>query len=182
MVNIKALETDDLHGFLDFFDHRAFANDPEWDGCYCQTYLNSQPQWDGESDPKPILRQSSCDNISEGKMQGYLAYEGDQVVGWCAAGESKLFNLPEAEEKLARVVCFVVDENHRGRGIANDLLQFAIQDLTAKGFAEVEARPAAADDTSKQNYRGPWSLYEKHGFTPYRDMGKEFGWLVRKEL
>ncbi len=182
MVNIKALETDDLHGFLDFFDHRAFANDPEWDGCYCQTYLNSQPQWDGESDPKPILRKSSCDNISEGKMQGYLAYEGDQVVGWCAAGESKLFNLPEAEEKLARIVCFVVDENHRGRGIANDLLQFAIQDLTAKAFAEVEARPAPADDSSKQNYRGPWSLYEKHGFTPYRDMGKEFGWLVRKEL
>ncbi|MFM6978216.1 MAG: GNAT family N-acetyltransferase, partial [Micrococcales bacterium] len=137
---------------------------------------------DGESDPKPLLRQSSCDNISEGKMQGYLAYEDERVVGWCAAGESKLFNLPDADEKLARVVCFVVDEDFRGHGIANELLTYALSDLTAKGFAEVEARPAAPDDTSKQNYRGPWSLYEKHGFTKYRDMGEELGWLVRREL
>ena len=181
MVNIKSLEADDLHGFLDFFDHRAFANDPDWDGCYCQSFLG-QPEWDGVSDPKPILRQASCDNISEGKMQGYLAFEGDKVVGWCAAGESKLFKeLPDAEDKLARVVCFVVDENYRGKGIANELLDFAINDLTKKGFVEIEARPAAADDKSKQNFRGAWSMYEKRGFTPYRDLG-EMGVLVRKEL
>lgn len=182
MVTIKALETDDLHGFLDFFDHRAFANDPDWDGCYCQTYLASQPEWDGESDPKPILRQSSCDNINAGRMQGYLAYDDDKVVGWCAAGESKLFNHPDAEEKLARVVCFVVDEEFRGQGIADQLLEFAVKDLSVKGFSEIEARPAAPGDTSKENYRGPWSLLERHGFTKYRDLGDEFGWLVRKEL
>ena len=181
MVDIKALEANDLHDFLDFFDHRAFASDPDWEGCYCQSYLNSQPVWDGESDPKPLLRQSSCDNISEGKMQGYLAYEGDKVVGWCAAGESKLFNLPEAEEKLARIVCFVVDENYRGQGVMRELLNFALDDLTKKGFAEAEARPAAPDDRSKQNYRGPWSLFESHGFTKYRDLGED-GILVRKEL
>lgn len=182
MVEIKALETEDLHGFLDFFDHRAFANDPDWDGCYCQTYLNSQPEWDGESDPKPILRQSACDNISDGKMQGYLAYEGDKVVGWCAAGESNLFNHPDAEDRLARVICFVVDENFRGQGVANQLLEFAIRDLKVKGFAEIEARPAQAKDRSKENYRGPWALFEKHGFLKYRDLGAEFGWLVRKNL
>ena len=70
MVTIKSLEADDLHGFLDFFDHRAFANDPDWDGCYCQSFLAEQPEWDGVSEPKPILRQSSCDKISQGKMQG----------------------------------------------------------------------------------------------------------------
>lgn len=181
MVNIKALEADDLHSFLDFFDHRAFANDPEWDGCYCQSFLG-QPEWDGVSDPKPILRQASCDNISAGKMQGYLAFEGEQVVGWCAAGESKLFvQLPDADEKLARVVCFVIDENYRGKGIASELLDFAIDDLTKKGFAEIEARPAAKDDTSKQNFRGAWSMYENRGFTPYQDLG-EMGVFSRKEL
>jgi len=115
-------------------------------------------------------------------MQGYLAFEGDLVVGWCAAGESKLFKeLPDAEDKLARVVCFVIDENHRGKGIANELLDFAIDDLTKKGFVEIEARPAARDDTSKQNFRGAWSMYEKRGFTQFRDLG-EAGILVRKEL
>ncbi|MEY4320306.1 MAG: hypothetical protein RLZZ471_247, partial [Actinomycetota bacterium] len=141
MVTIKSLEADDLHGFLDFFDHRAFANDPDWDGCYCQSFLVEQPEWDGVSEPKPILRQSSCDKISEGKMQGYLAYEGEKVVAWCAAGESKLFNLPDANEKLARVICFVVDEDYRGKGIASELLGFAIEDLAKKGFAEIEANP-----------------------------------------
>jgi ribosomal protein S18 acetylase RimI-like enzyme len=181
MVNIKALEAEDLHEFLDFFDHRAFANDPDWDGCYCQSFLNDQPAWDGESDPKPILRQSSCDKISQGKMQGYLAYEDDRVVGWCAAGESKLFNLPEADEKLARVVCFVIEEGFRGRGIADQLLGFALKDLTAKGFAEVEAKPVRPEDKSKMNFRGPYSMYLKHGFADYRDLGED-GILVRKEL
>ncbi len=180
MVNIKSLEADDLHSFLDFFDHRAFANDPDWDGCYCQTFLG-QPEWDGVSDPKPILRQASCDNISEGKMQGYLAFEGDKVVGWCAAGESKLFNLPDADEKLARVVCFVVDEDYRSQGIASELLGFAIDDLTKKGFAEIEAKPVRPEDKSKHNFRGPYSMYLKHGFADYLDLGAD-GILVRKEL
>jgi GNAT superfamily N-acetyltransferase len=181
LVDIKSLEVDSLHDFLDFFDHRAFANDPDWDGCYCQTFLNSQPEWDGESDPKPILRQSSCENISEGKMQGYLAYQDGKVVAWCAAGESKLFNLPDAEEKLARVVCFVVDEDFRGQGLTNQLLEFALIDLTTKGFAEVEAKPVRPEDNSKMNFRGPYSLYMNHGFTVYRDLGED-GLLVRKEL
>ena len=181
MVEIKALETEDLHEFLDFFDHRAFANDPDWDGCYCQSFLNDQPAWDGESDPKPILRQSSCDKISQGKMQGYLAYENNKVVGWCAAGESKLFNLPEADEKLARVVCFVIEEGFRGRGIADQLLGFALKDLTSKGFAEVEAKPVRPEDKTKMNFRGPYSMYLKHGFADYRDLGED-GILVRKEL
>jgi GNAT superfamily N-acetyltransferase len=181
LVTIKSLEADDLHGFLDFFDHRAFANDPDWDGCYCQSFLVEQPEWDGVSEPKPILRQSSCDKISEGKMQGYLAYEGEKVVAWCAAGESKLFNLPDANEKLARVICFVVDEDYRGKGIASELLGFAIEDLAKKGFAEIEANPVRPEDKSKQNFRGPHSMYLKHGFTDYRDLG-EGGLLVRREL
>lgn len=181
MVNIKALETNDLHDFLDFFDHRAFANDPDWDGCYCQHFL-AQPAWDGESDPKPILRQAACDNISHGKMQGYLAYENDQVVGWCAAGESKLFEqVPGAEDKLARIVCFVVDEDHRNQGIARSLLEYAIDDLTKKGFAEIEAFPCRPENKTKSNFRGPHHMYLQYGFENYRDMAEE-GILVRKAL
>jgi GNAT superfamily N-acetyltransferase len=181
LVIIKSLEADDLHGFLDFFDHRAFANDPDWDGCYCQSFLAEQPEWDGVSEPKPILRQSSCDKISQGKMQGYLAYEGDKVVAWCAAGESKLFSFPDAQEKLARVVCFVVQEELRGQGIANQLLEFALEDLKAKGFSEVEARPVRPEDKSKMNFRGSHSMYLKHGFTEFRDLGED-GIVVRREL
>ena len=181
MVTIKSLEANDLHDFLDFFDHRALTNDPDWDGCYCQGFMAVQPAWDGKSDPKPLLRQASCDNISAGKMQGYLAYQDDKVIAWCAAGESKLYNFPDAQEKLARVVCFVVQEDQRGKGIANQLLEFALDDLTAKGFAEVEARPVRPEDKSKMNFRGPHAMYLKHGFTEYRDLGDD-GILVRKEL
>ncbi len=114
-------------------------------------------------------------------MQGYLAYQDDKVVAWCAAGESKLFNLPDADEKLARVVCFVVDEDFRGQGIANELLGFAIEDLTKKGFAEIEAKPVRPEDKSKHNFRGPYSMYLKHGFVDFLDLGAD-GILVRKEL
>lgn len=181
MVVIKAIEADDLHSFLDFFDSRAFASDPDWHGCYCQGFIGDVQVSAGQ-DEAAVMRSAACDRNSAGKMQGYLAYQGEQVVGWCAAGESKLFaEIPDADERLARIVCFVIQEDYRGQGIATKLLDFAVGDLRVKGFAELEGRAARPEDTSKMNFTGPYAMYLKAGFEEFKDLG-EHGILMRLAL
>jgi ribosomal protein S18 acetylase RimI-like enzyme len=115
-------------------------------------------------------------------MDGYLAYQDGNVVGWTAAGSSLLFpGLPDANDKLARILCFVIHPEHRGEGVATAMLNHAIEDLAARGFSAIEAAPYTATEMQNKNYRGHLSMYQKVGFEIVVDMG-EFGVLVRKHL
>ena len=132
------LSVDTLHDFLNYFDHQAFEPGHKWSGCYCQFYLQNPSEGEAQTADSAGNRQSACDRVAAGEMQGYLAYEGTTVVGWCAAGASALFQgVPGAEEKLARMLCFVIHPAHRGKGVAKALMRHAIADFEARGFAAV---------------------------------------------
>lgn len=181
-LTFKSLAVETMHDFLDYFDHEAFVDNEKWAGCYCQFYLNDPANVGSQPTSKELNRQSACDRIATGAMNGYLAYQGEQVVGWVAAGSSFLFpGLPDAHEKLARVLCFVIHPSHRGEGVATALLNHAIEDLSAQGFSAIEAAPYTAPEMQTKNYRGHLAMYQKFGFEVAADMG-EFGVLVRKHL
>ena len=91
MLELRRLTVENLDDFLGYFDHRAFLEDPNWDGCYCQFYLNTPEQNSLEGDKTEVNRASACSRVETGDMDGYLAYEGNKVVGWCAAGSSLLY-------------------------------------------------------------------------------------------
>jgi hypothetical protein len=59
------------------------------------------------------------------------------------------------------------------------MLEHAVKDLGARGFAAIEAAPYIAPEMQASNYRGHLSMYQKTGFEVVVDMGK-FGVLVRK--
>src|SRR5262245_49039429 len=83
---IRPLAPDCLADYLDFFDHRAFTDNPQWAGCYCYFPYHdpkSSPEWQKRS--AADNRQAACACIQSGHSQGYLAYDGDRVVGWCNA-------------------------------------------------------------------------------------------------
>jgi len=181
-LTFKRLSVDSLHDFLDYFDHEAFVDNEKWAGCYCQFYLNDPAMAVSQPTSKELNRQSACDRVASGDMDGFLAYQDGKVVGWVAAGSSLLFpGLPDAEDKLARILCFVIHPDHRGDGVATSLLQHALGDLTARGFSAVQAAPYTAPEMQSKNYRGHLSMYQKAGFEVVVDMG-EFGVLVRKHL
>lgn len=97
-------------------------------------------------------------------MDGYLAYTDNKVVGWCAAGNSKLFErLPDADDTLARIICFNIDPALRNQGIANKMLDLVIADLEKRGFAAVEAAPTLAE-TTERSFQGTVSMFESRGF------------------
>lgn len=172
---LRRLSVETLDDFLDYFDHRAFLNDPNWSGCYCQFYLNDGTENSTDN------RQLACDRVQTGKMDGYLAYLDDQVVAWCAAANSLLFPMfPDSSEQLARILCFNVDPDRRGQHLAGQMLDLVLADLAERGFEAVEAAPSKSEYSNK-TYRGSLSMFRKRGFEIVTDLDDSFV-LVRKYL
>ena len=162
---IRRLSTDELTRFLEFMDGPAFKAQPQWQGCYCQFYLNTSEQNESPEAKTGLNQQLACDRINAGTMQGYLAFEGDRTIGWMAANKANNFVLlPPTDESAARILCFVVDDEFKGRGVATALLKFALEDLSNRGFTSVEAAPLASGEFVDWGYRGPLSMFLKVGF------------------
>jgi GNAT superfamily N-acetyltransferase len=105
-------------------------------------------------------------------MHGYLAYLDDMPVGWCHADAmASLTRLkddcdePEYAGKRAGViVCFLVDPEHRRRGVATRLLNRACADFMSEGYDLVEAYPRKQGKSDAENYLGPLEMYLNNGF------------------
>ncbi|NBU23692.1 MAG: GNAT family N-acetyltransferase [Actinobacteria bacterium] len=166
MVDVSRISESQLPEFLAFMDGPAFKSQPQWQGCYCQFYLNSKSENEASENLAERNRQSACDRIRSGVMQGYVAKENGQVVGWMAANSFKNFvALPGNESDIAAVICFVIEKDHQGRGIAKKLLQFALNDLPNHGYVAVRAAPLADGSFQDWAYRGPRKMFEDAGFT-----------------
>ena len=175
--------------FFDFFDHRAFVDNPDWAGCYCTLYHfpGSQEEW--EKRPGEQNRLEAARLIERGSLTGYLAFDGEKPIGWCNVNLKSTFpflkNYPRLEtdddDSTASVVCFTVDPDYRGRGIAASLLERAIRDYTAMPeFRFLEGYPRKSASTQADNYVGPSRLYEKLGFSVYREYDDII--IMRKDL
>ena len=182
MVDVRRLSIDELQSFLDFMGGPAFATNPQWAGCYCQFYLNAPGEGNLVEDPGETNRQKACDRIMDGTMQGYLAFDGEKAIGWMAANKANNFKaMPKTADDFAKVLCFVIDADHQGRGVATTLLRFAIQDLASQGFTSLEAAPRSSDDFDSAGYRGKLSTYVKAGFVAGQKLD-EHHVLVRRTL
>jgi GNAT superfamily N-acetyltransferase len=180
-IVVKSLAPALRSDYLRFFDHRqgpAFADNPEWAKCYCHFYeVPLAIEWPSlTADDNRVAMQSRID-VAE--MEGFLAYDGDAVVGWLNA--QPRHRLPHCFERLrieppaipcapseaAVIVCFVVAPAHRRRGVARVLLSEALQALAARGFRLVDAFPFKTGDSKNaaDHYHGPKSLFVAEGFS-----------------
>jgi ribosomal protein S18 acetylase RimI-like enzyme len=195
-IRISPLAPSRCADYLAFFDHEhgpAFADNRRWSTCYCH-YHEVAPAIDWQTLDGPANRAAMRARIETGEMEGYLAYDGDAVVGWLNA--QPRHKLPHAFARMgvtappidfpdhdaAVIVCFVVAATHRRRGVARALLDFATADLGARGVALVDAFPFAADDRAGDapHYHGPLALYDAAGFERVGTDGDRVA--VRKRL
>ena len=175
--------------FLRFFDHDAFSDHEEWSGCYClESHIaqeENQRLW-GDFETR---RKMAEDFIQQGVMTGYLIYDGDEVIGWCNAGDKlgyapvcayePFIVEPHESGAIKLIYCFDIAQAYRGKGVARMMIEHILAEAKAEGYRYAEAHPSNDHDFPYQ-YHGPLKLYEKLGF----EVVKELEWchIVRKAL
>ncbi|HYE77680.1 MAG TPA: GNAT family N-acetyltransferase, partial [bacterium] len=148
-LTIKRLTPELASDFFHFFDHEAFAGNPAWAGCYCVFPLfgGTPEEWGCRGAQQN--RAEMAEYIATGQVDGYLAYAGEQVAGWCHAGpRRRLRSLdyypghesPDPDHSGA-TACFIVAPPYRRHGIAEALLDAALEGFRAQGFRWAEGYP-----------------------------------------
>lgn len=195
-IEIKKLSPELIGDYINFFENVAFSDNPEWGGCYCVWYhwndiLEKERKEYDASGGTCFKRELAIKYIKKGILQGYLAYHDGSVIGWCNANDKTAYdglnkkNRPElwcdtnCLEKVKSIVCFTVALNMRRKGITTKLLNKVCEDAALDGYTCVEGYPGTGKMNAR-NYHGPYSIYEKSGFSLYKDLGGEA--IVRKYL
>jgi ribosomal protein S18 acetylase RimI-like enzyme len=114
--------------------------------------------------------------VCAGREPGLLAYDGDTAIGWVSVAPRAEF---EARLRTSRavklvpgdgvwsVLCFWVKPGHRGRGLAGDLLEAAVEYAREHGAAAVEGAPVDPSTGRVQSgviYTGVVGMFQAAGF------------------
>ncbi|QKW08761.1 GNAT family N-acetyltransferase [Streptomyces sp. NA04227] len=160
-------------------------------GCWCMffrlTPQERKTQW-GEGN-----RQALRELVAAGREPGLVAYREGSPAGWVSVAPREEFcrldrspvSKPVDDRPVWALVCLYVAREHRGRGVARELVRGAVDFAAARGAKTVEAYPV--DDTlgtvtADEAFHGVVSLLADEGFqevarrTPKRPvMRREIG-------
>jgi GNAT superfamily N-acetyltransferase len=171
--------------------------------CWCQYWRVSSSEYSRGSHGEPYetllaeRRTALRRQTDEFPPPGMLAYIDGQITGWCGFGPRPRLErlvrsrtIPRADDRpVWSIVCFLVRVGYRRRGVAQALLQGAIEFARENGAPALEAYPV--DPGGKRidvvfAYVGTTSMFEKAGFhkvieTTARSAGLP-RWLMRFEF
>jgi GNAT superfamily N-acetyltransferase len=186
-VTVHPLAEDRVDDWLWFFDHDAFAGNPDWASCYClEPHVPATPE-----QPERAWRErraTMAERIRGGTTFGYLAYVDGEPVGWVNASlrtDYGLYRLvdPEGPEpsSVIGVSCFVIAPPFRRHGVASALLDRVIADAPARGASWIEGYPHnEPEENDPGHFRGPRSIYDARGFEPIEV--RERDTVVRRQV
>jgi ribosomal protein S18 acetylase RimI-like enzyme len=145
-------------------------------GCWCMYYRRS-----GSGGPlsagttrAQAMRAELKALVDSGHPPGLIGYHGTTPVGWVSVGPredyAKLVRSPVMkavdDRPVWSIICFVVPAEHRGRGVARELLKGAVAYARTHGATLVEGYPV--DRATRSEDDGMWfgakSMYDREGF------------------
>jgi GNAT superfamily N-acetyltransferase len=185
-IEIAPLAPQRLSDLLDFFERRAFPDNPAWGSCYCHFPHADHAVVVWKDRSAADNRAATCARVGAGTMTGWLASVDGQVIGWCNAGPRRfvegLFDEPEPlADRIGAISCFVIAPAWRGQGVATKLLGAACDGLRALGLDWAEAYPRTGANSAAENHHGPLAMYTAAGFAVVAREG-DSGLRVRKAL
>lgn len=172
-ITVHPVTKDRIDDWLRFFDHDAFAGNPDCASCYClEPHVPATPAL-----PERAWRETRAavaERFRSGTTFGYLAYVGGRPAGWVNASRRFDYGLyrhvdPDGPEptSVVGVSCFVIAPPFRRHGIASTLLDRVIADAPARGAAWIEGYPHNKPEESDAGlFRGKSCLYDARGFEP----------------
>jgi GNAT superfamily N-acetyltransferase len=183
---------------------RLFQKPGGWSHCWCMHFqrargLPKNQQLRLRAERAVRNRRQKLELVEQGRAHGILVYAHGEPVGWCQFGRReelpRIDNrrnyrglVPERDEKLWRITCFVVETAYRRRGIASAALKAALQAIKSNGGGLVEAYPLKswlARAFGNESTPGVLSMFEKEGFkvvAPFGTTRFSTGVLVRKRI
>lgn len=175
---VRPLTPELAETFLTYFDTVDFCHAPEWATCYCRFYHTdcSGEEWYARTGA--LNRAEALEEIKNGNMKGYLAFDGERCIGWCNANDIRAYvrlledTAPYCKGKqVGCTICYVIDPAYRNQGVARCLLRAAIEGFKRDGFDAVLSMPVERQD-HVQRYRGTFNMYREQGFVEIdRDEG-----------
>ena len=192
-IEIRKLTPDLAEDYIRFFDET-----PHWDNitehkCYCVCWAGTDftTETDENCETANGRREVAKRYVKEGFLQGYLAYSGENIVGWCNANTKadclrsySWANFMTAvdttpADKVKSVFCFVIAPEAQRKGIASRLLERVCEDAAEDGFEYVEAYPGKNFRGIAEDFMGPAEMYKKYGFVKLAEYGDMM--VVRKK-
>lgn len=168
---IKPLSPDMASMFTNYLSEIDFSHAEHWQFCYCQYYhvhCTSEVWRKRTSEQNKALAEK---NIESGLMQGLVALDGDQMVGWLNVNDVNRYALLQDDAELhqfngrsAMVVCFVIHPDYRGKGLASRMLKTAVEESRQQGFDRLIGRPFIWSAHPERQYHGVPKMYEDLGF------------------
>lgn len=190
-VEIRKLAPDLAEDYVRFFDITPHDVNIDARKCYCVTWRSDASYADaGHWFPtRAERRERALQFVRNGDIQGYLAYQGDEIIGWCNANADCQGCLDylrgfwpidacAADIKVKSIFCFTVAPKAQRMGVATQLLQRVCEDAAADGFDFVEAYVNKAD--ADLDFTGPLAMYDHCGFQRHAE--REGRIVVRKAL
>ena len=196
-LKIKKLTPELINDYVNFFDETPHDDNVDENKCYCVCWCSADHRVATDFSSRIKRRNLAIKYIEEGMLQGYLAYDGDRVVGWCNANTKadclnctswlRFMQSVDTSEldkdnnyKVKSIFCFVIAKDMRRKGVAKRLLEYACEDAAKDGFDFVEAYPNKDYINESRDFMGPKDLYSNCGFSICGEVDKKF--VVRKRL
>ena len=168
---------------------KLFGPQGAYGGCWCMWFRLRRKDWDRMAGPRKKAALKAI--VDTGQPPGLLAFVDGEVAGWVSLDPRERFPHLEHSRSLRRVddrpvwsiVCFVIGEHFRRKGVMTTLLQAAIDYAREHGATTVEAYPVdvAGPLTGFDGYTGVVSTFRRLGFVEVARASDRQA-IMRKEL
>lgn len=180
--------------YVHFFDTTPHDHNVDEHKCYCVCWSNDDYECKDFSTVEK-RRNFAFQYVKNNNIQGYLAYSGDIVIGWCNANTKsdclkcaswqRFMNYVPLEEsntniKVKSIFCYVIAPEMKRKGIATLLLERVCKDAVQDGFDYVEVYPYKESSFQSSDFGGHFEMYQKNGF--FVSLETEQGLVMRKKL
>ena len=180
-IEMQALDSGMALQYVDFFENRAFSDGNINKGCYCVWHhWTEKHEYERSLLPaeerSSVKRNYAIDLIEQDRLHGFAAWHDNKIIGFCNADlKNNYFRMSKEKNpdswigidnnsKVMAIVCFTVDPNYRGKGIAKKLLSYACDFASHNGYDYIESYPSNGE-FNPNLCCGNRSMYESQGFT-----------------
>ena len=150
--------------------------------CWCTWWRQPGSAFDagcanGGAGNRELLRQLT----NEGRVAGLLGYLDGAPVGWVSVAPlhefGRILRSPTLKPRGSvaaddwAIVCFWIPREHRGKGVATELLAGAIAHARAQGARRLEAYPIPTDGAHRDGsslFTGTLKMFTSAGFSVAR--------------